>query len=139
MYWLFRVTFVLVSIEYIFANMSKFNAKEFVESDLSLEKVESLIKSDLIQLADFVKLHFDKSSKKAVIRKLVIRELVSCDLLDESVLDSVDAKESNEFEIAKLQIKLKEKEMELQFKADSEEREFKLRQLELENQQKAIE
>ncbi len=134
-----------------------FNPEEFLESDVSLSQVTKLRKDDLKTLADHIKVSYETRTDKRELQALVIHELVNRGNLDESDEYEFQSEKKSSSEILMLKLKLKAeaeerafrlKELELQNeqvqlqardRAEADHRAFKLRELELQNQQLAIE
>ncbi len=134
-----------------------FNPEQFLESDVSLSQVTKLRKDDLKTLADHIKVSYEARTDKRELQALVIHELVNRGNLDESDEYEFQSEKKSSSEILMLKLKLKAeaeerafrlKELELQNeqvqlqardRAEADHRAFKLRELELQNQQLAIE
>ena len=99
-----------------------FDANEFLQSELSLEKVNALIKSEVVDLAKLLKIKFDSKAKKAVIRELLVTELVNIEKLPESAIETLQITVQATLELEKYKLHIKERELELKYQGEREER-----------------
>ena len=112
--------------------MAEFDSTKFLESKITSQSVDSLKKAQLISLADALHIEYETPVKKPEIKVLVIGELVKQGLLPETVATGQTMSEF-EFKLAmeRLQIQREEK----QLTREREERDFRLRELEMRNEQ----
>ena len=117
--------------------MAKFNAEDFMESP-DQDVFDSLVKDDLLVLADYLELSVKKSWRKIDIQRVIVKHLISAGLFDESSLSSYCT--ASEIEMKKIevqkQIDLKKIEQENK-KLESEERKLQL-EIERENRKQEL-
>ena len=116
-----------------------FNPDEFIKSEVSLQRINVLVKSDLLTLANFLKLSVDPKAKKSVIKDLVVSSFVKSELLSEEDYETLHKSDQSDLELAKLKLHFQERELELRYQSEREEREFELRKIELETRKLQIE
>ena len=105
-----------------------FNAEDFMESP-DQDIFDSLVKDDLLVLADYLELSVKKSWRKIDIQRVIVKHLISAGLFDESSLSSYCT--ASEIEMKKIevqkQIDLKKIEQEKELKKlEIEERKLEL-------------
>ena len=115
-----------------------FNPDEFIKSEVSLQRINVLVKSDLLTLANFLKLSVDPTAKKSVIKDLVVSSFVKSEHLSEEDYETLHKSDQSDLELAKLKLRFQERELELIYQSEREhresereEREFELRKIEL--------
>ena len=81
--------------------MAKFSASDFMKEP-DQDVFDSLIKDDLIVLADYLELSVKKSWRKIDIQRVIVKHLISVGDFDESSLSSYCT--ASEVEIKKLEM-----------------------------------
>ena len=115
-----------------------FVAKEFLEGELTQQKVDSLRKDELLNLGIYLELDVKTNFRKKKIKEMVVDCLVRQNILTDYTLQNVSSDSEQEHEITKLQLQLKMKEMEAaseikKLELEREIRENEIKKLELQH------
>ena len=111
--------------------MAQFVVQDFVESfkdNPSIESIDVLKKSDLLEISKHFKLNVKTESKKADVKKCVLHHYIQSGLLPESVMSETDEKVFTDYdlELKKLEYQMRMKELDVQ---------VRMRELELNEKQ----